>query len=455
MPDERDPRDIRIEQLERELAEARREIADLKRIVEELLKRQRKGKRQAHPFGRDEGKKEAEKKKAGRRAGHQADWRPTPDHIDEEVEARLDGCPHCGGEVCDIEELLQYVVDLPEIRAHVLRVLTERGWCRRCRKHVRSAHPRQVSRAGGAAAVALGPKALALASELKHQQGVPYRDVASLFGRYFGLQVTHGALAQASVRLADKATPDYIELAEVVRTSPVVHTDDTGWRIARLCAWLWVFATDEVTLYVIDYRRSADVVLEVLGRDYAGTLVSDGLPALNALDAAGYLRGQCVGHIIRRSSEMAEEQTRGAVRFPRELKGFLKDAIELGQARNLLPAAVYAEGVAEIRDGLRGLVSKDLTHPENLKLAKHVYRHQDALLRFLDDEAVPPTNNLAEQELRGAVVTRKIGGCNRSADHAFAHAVITSLAQTAHRRGETLIPLVARWMQPAAAGPPS
>lgn len=455
MSEERDSRDIRIEQLERELAAARLEIAALKRVIEDLLERQRKGKRQAHPFGRTRGKKEVEKKKPGRPHGHEGVSRPPPAHVDDDVQARLDGCPHCGGEVCDIKELFQYVVDLPEIRAHVLRILTERGWCRRCRKHVRSTHPRQVSKAGGAAAVALGPKALALATELKHQQGVPYRDVASLFGRYFQLPVTHGALAQSSVRIADKATPDYLELANAVRTSPVVHTDDTGWRIARLSAWLWVFATDEATLYVIDHRRSADVVLEVLGTDYAGTLVSDGLPALNKLDELGFRRGQCVGHIIRRSGELAQEQTRGAVRFPREVKQFFKDAIDLGRARRLLPAATYQQGVAEMRAGLRGLVSKDLTHPENLKLAKHIHRHQHALLRFLDDAAVSPTNNLAEQQLRGAVVTRKIGGCNRAPDHAFAHAVITSLSQTAHRRGETLIPLVTRWMQPTAAGPPN
>ena len=71
MADERDPRDVRIIDLERELNEARREIADLKKVVEELLKRQRKGKRQANQFARENGKKDGEKKKAGREPGHE------------------------------------------------------------------------------------------------------------------------------------------------------------------------------------------------------------------------------------------------------------------------------------------------------------------------------------------------------------------------------------------------
>lgn len=448
----RDPRDVeRIEQLERENAELKKRVAELERVVEELLKRQRKEKRQAHPFARDTEK--VDKKKPGRTAGHEPAWRAVPDHVDEEVEARLDGCPDCGSEVSDKEELIQYVVDLPEVRAHVLRILTERGWCRCCRKRVRSAHPRQVSRAGGAAQVAVGPRALALATELKDQQGVPFRDVASLFGRYFGLHVTHGALVHASVRLAEKATPDYLELVDEVRRSELVHTDDTGWRIGRLCAWLWVFATADVTVYVIDYRRSADVVVEVLGEDFAGKLMSDGLPALNALDEKGFDRVQCNGHIIRRCAEMEATQTRGAVRFPREVKGLLQDAIELGRVRDGVPADIYTDAVTEVRDTLAALVSQNFTHEDNLRLAKHLFRHQGALLRFLDDESVPTTNNLAEQQLRGAVVTRKIGGCNRSAAHAHAHAVLTSLAQTALRRGETLVPLVTRWMR-STAGPP-
>jgi transposase len=302
--EERDPRDARIEALERENAELRAQIAELKRVVEELKSRQRKDKRQAHPFARGQGKKD--KGRAGRKPGHEGAFKPTPDHVDEEVEARLNGCPCCGGPVLNVEELIQYVIDLPEIRAHVLKILTERGWCRRCRKQVRTVHPRQVSKAGGAAAVALGPRATALVVELKHRQGVPYRDIAELFGRYFNLPVTHGALVQASVRLADKATGDYLALVTQLQHSGLVHSDETGWRIARLNAWLWVFCTDEITVYVIDYRRSSEVVLEVLGEDFAGRLMTDGLPALDALDAKGFHRLRCNSHIIRRCRDLSE-----------------------------------------------------------------------------------------------------------------------------------------------------
>jgi hypothetical protein len=303
--------------------------------------------------------------------------------------------------------------------------------------------------------VAVGPRATALIVELKHRQGVPYRDIAELFGRYFKFPITHGALVQASVRLGDKATGDYLALVTQLQHSPLVHSDETGWRIARRSAWLWVFCTDEITIYVIDYRRSSEVVVEVLGEDFAGRLMTDGLPALDALDAKGFRRLQCNSHIIRRCRDLSEVAIGGAVKFPRALKQTLQNAIELGKARLQLPAGLYEKAVDETRQTVRALVSGDFTDAENLKLAKHVFRHQTRLLEFLDDASLPPTNNLAEHEVRGAVVLRKIGGCHRAARNADAHAVLASHAQTARRRGETLDTHVAKWMAlHSTSGPP-
>jgi hypothetical protein len=78
---EREPRDVRIEQLERENAALREENAalrnelkELRRIIEQLQERARRGKRQAHPFGRDGEKKD--KNRAGRKPGHEGAYRP-------------------------------------------------------------------------------------------------------------------------------------------------------------------------------------------------------------------------------------------------------------------------------------------------------------------------------------------------------------------------------------------
>jgi transposase len=80
-----------------------------------------------------------------------------------------------------------------------------------------------------------------------------YRKVADLIATYFGIRVTHGAFVQASVRL-EARRDDILGLIAAVRQTPVVHTDDTGWRIDGEWGWLWVFATSEVTVYGITPR---------------------------------------------------------------------------------------------------------------------------------------------------------------------------------------------------------
>lgn len=79
------------------------------------------------------------------------------------------------------------MLDLPsEIRFWVRRFHTQSGWCRRCRRRVRSRHPEQHSTATGAAGVQVGPRALALGVDLKHRVGVPYEKISGVFRLFFG-----------------------------------------------------------------------------------------------------------------------------------------------------------------------------------------------------------------------------------------------------------------------------
>jgi transposase len=447
----------RIVELERENTALKKEndaqkhrIDDLERLIKDLKRKLRLSARQAGRFSRRKTKKPEEQRKPGRSAGHAGAYRGRPDHVDEEFFSPLGACP-CGcRDFDDVEDLEQFVIDIPEVKPHVTRIVTQRGRCRRCHKVVRTTDEHQTSTAGGAAAVSLGARALGLASELKHRLGVGYRKVVDLFTTYFNLPVTHGALTQASRRLARKAEPTYQALVQVVRHSGLVHTDDTGWRVATESAWLWVFATLDVTLYTIVKSRGADVVHDVLGVNFVGRLLSDGLPALDSIEGP---RAQCLGHLLRRAAEMEAEQTRGAVRFPRGIKRVLMDAVALAHRHDVLAPRTVANYRRNIERRLDKLLDGRIDHPDNLRFWNHLLTHRDQLLVCLWDPSVPPTNNLAEQRLRGAVITRKIGGCNRSWDHADAHAVLATVAQTAHQNGGRLSNFVGDWLHPQT-GPP-
>jgi transposase len=92
----------------------------------------------------------------------------------------------------------------------------------------------------GAAACMLGPRAVALATELNKELGLSPQKTAKALAR-FGIKVSAGGIAQAIARQARALEPTYRALIEGVRASRAVAPDETGWRINGRKAWLWAF----------------------------------------------------------------------------------------------------------------------------------------------------------------------------------------------------------------------
>jgi hypothetical protein len=63
---------------------------------------------------------------------------------------------------------------------------------------------------------------------------------------------------------------------------------------------------------------------------------------------------------------------------------------------------------------------------------------------FLHDPAVPPTNNHAERMLRPAVISRKIGGCNKTLLGSLVHEVLSSIMVTCRQQGQKFLDLARR-----------
>jgi hypothetical protein len=101
------------------------------------------------------------------------------------------------------------------------------GRCRTCHRRVQGRHPLQTSDALGAAAVQLGPQAVALAVVLNKDLGLPYAKIARLWRERFGLTITASGLVHAVRRAARQAQPAYDALCATVRGSPVVTPDET------------------------------------------------------------------------------------------------------------------------------------------------------------------------------------------------------------------------------------
>jgi hypothetical protein len=427
--------------------ELRQEIEGLKQQIKDLNDRndglgnkveqlERAVARQAAPFRIDDKHRVVERKRPGRAQGHPGSSRAIPDHVDEEIFVPLRACPHCGGEVGPRRPVVQYIEELPLVRPHVTRRVTEEAACPHCHQAVRSTHPLQVSLAEGAAGVQLGPRALGLAAQLNKQHGLTVRKTCAVLREVFQLRLSPGGLSQALARLAGKLEPAYENLLARLRAGPYVHSDETSWWVGGPGYWLWVFTNKTMTVYRVAKGRGRDLLLEILGPEFSGVLVSD---CLATYDDVNPRQQKCYSHHLKAIAQAGEGQPSA---WLEEMRWLLQEAMAL--KREGLPVPERTRRRAGLEERARALLAAP--RPTNLeeKVRRRLEKQQDHLFTFLEVEEVEATNNLAERQLRPAVIARKVSCGNKTPQGARTWEILTSLAATCAQQAESFARLVAQ-----------
>jgi transposase len=448
----RDQRDDLIQRQQDEIARLREEVAraeQRRREVErerdrlkqqnERLKQQldaarRAGFRQAAPFAKD--RSQGRGGRPGRRRGPtygRRSCRPMPSRVDETYTASIPAtCPRCAGAIHLTRVATQYQEDLPVVRPIVRRFDVQVGCCATCGHRVQGRHPLQTSDALGAAAVHLGPQAVALVVVFHKHLGVPLEKIATVLRERFGLTVTPGGLVHILHRAARVAAPTYAALCEQVRGSPVVSPDETGWRVGAVLHWLWAFATPDTTVYAIRPGRGFDDAATILGATFDGVLVRDGwAPYRQFTDA---LHQTCLAHLLRRCRTLRDDHPRSP--WAADVQQALLDALALRARRDARMISdrglAVARGQALARFGR--LIDTAPPLPATRRFAAHLSVEFAALLSFLWDPRVDATNWRAEHAIRPAVVNRKVCGGNRTVRGAHTQQVLASVVRTARQR---------------------
>jgi transposase len=405
----------------------------LEQRIEDL---QRQAHRQAAPFRRDPSQRTTQPGRPGRKPGHPGSFRPAPARVDQRINVPLESCPHCGGRVRAQRPLVQYIEEIPEVRPRVTQLTTEEGWCAHCQREVYSTHPLQTGRAGGAAAAQLGPRALGLACDLNKAKGLSMRQTTAILAEHFGLKLTPGALAQLVQRVGRKLQPEYEKLALELRQSPVVHADETSWWVDGPGWWLWVFATAQMTLYVVMPSRAAAVARAVLGPAFGGVLVSDCLAIYDQLNP---LQQKCYSHHLKAVSQALEV---AASDYLLQLQALLRTALWLKALQPPAPAERFALCRNTLQTRAHALLDTPRATSSEEKVRRRLWKQRDHLFTFLERVEVPATNNLAERQLRPAVIARKISCGNKTPKGALAWAILASLAATCRQTARSVVHLI-------------
>jgi transposase len=411
------------------IKQMREEKSSLEKRIEEL---ERKSNRQAAPFRIKENRRALNPGKPGQKAGHKGYYRMISEsEIGQTKVIELSCCPDCSGGLQDIRDIEQIIEEIPEVRRHATRVINQCGWCSYCQKEVYSSHPLQTSLASGAAKVQLGPQAKSIAMSLQYEYGMTKRKVCKLMKKVFDISLSPGGLVYASHSSAAKMEPQYHSFCKELRQSGVVHSDETSWYVGSPKHWLWVFTNSNTTVYQVSGSRGRAVITNMIGENYTGTLVSD---CLSIYDDVNACQQKCYSHHLKAIAEAIEKASETQKAYLQQLKLLLKTAIAVKSVKPDKTIREYQNLCKALERQADGLILKERTDPLEEKVANRLRKQRDHLFTFLYDDQVDATNNLAERQLRPAVIARKVSCGNRTTKGAHTWEVMASIAATANQQ---------------------
>lgn len=426
---ERQARQLLVQQTE--LDEYKQQLQALQGEVKTLQENQVIG--SVAPFRIDEKKQSGSPKKPGRKPGHSGVWRqsPPPSERDEHIEVPLALCPDSGHDldVGNQRAIEQTIIEAPVVMPRIVRLRTYRNHCTHCDTQVSSYHRLQVSTATGAADTHLGSRALGIAT-LNKDLKLTMRKSTQVLNQLLGVRLSPGGLWQALDRVAGQLKGDYEQTLETLRASEVIHTDETDWWVGGSGYTLWVYTNQDNTYYQVVNSRNRATAEAILGEAFKGVLVSDCLSVYDGIEGE---QQKCYAHHLKALSKALQNEAGKGSAYLLELRALLHTAMLLKRLQDGLPG--------DQRQALRQALE---TRFEQLLATPRPPDNQDHLFTFLDHRAVNATNNLAERQLRPAVISRKLSCGNKTTNGANTWAILASLAATAQQQGDSFTAQVAR-----------
>jgi transposase len=249
-----------------------------------------------------------------------------------------------------------------------------------------------------------------------------------------GLVISVGALVNIVRRTARRLEPAAEAIRDEIRGSSVVGSDETGARVDGQNWWQWVFVTDRSTYHIIASSRGSEVIGRMMGGAVPLSWVSDLWSAQLKASAEHYQI--CHAHQLR-DLQYAVDAERSAWAYC--MQQLLSRSQRLSKQREQLSSEIYQRAVAQLETDCDTLLAQEVETPEAQKLLNRYQKHRQALFVFLYHPNVPYDNNAAERALRNSVIHRKVTGGFRSDTGAKAHAVVSSVVDSARKRGQDIL----------------
>jgi len=288
-----------------------------------------------------------------------------------------------------------------------------------------------------------GPGLLAYIVTSKFSDYLPLYRLEDIFERQ-GFEISRATQSVWCGDVADLVEPLYELMAERIRQSHVVATDDTIMPMLSVgktkSARMWVYVGEEANPYnVFDFtlNRGRDGPQYFL-RDYQQVLLADGYGGYDGVVAGNQItRAGCWAHTRRKvidAEKVAPEIAREAVELIGALFRVERQAKDFSVEQRLaLRRAESAPVLAKLREKLLGWKEQLLPKHPMAEAINYALNQWTELNVFCSDGAVPMDNNVSEREMKRIVLNRKNSLFVGNSRGGRTAAILASLTSTCRR----------------------
>lgn len=282
---------------------------------------------------------------------------------------------------------------------------------------------------------------------MSQYQLIPYDRVQACIRDQLGIPISAGTISNfnqvASQKLADWDFEPWLQ-KKLARAS-VMHADETGINIDGKRHWLHCNSNRELTYFYPHAKRGCEAMDEMaVLPSFTGVLCHDHWKPYYRYDCTHAL---CNAHHLRELERAWEQDAQQWAKLVQDLLCEINTVVqdmggrlvaETNEAFRKKYRALLLKADVECpppdegkRNGKRGRLKRS----KSRNLLERLRTYEDDVLRFMEIEDVPFTNNQAENDVRMTKVHQKISGCFRSQEGAKCFSRCRSYISTCRKQG--------------------
>jgi transposase len=229
--------------------------------------------------------------------------------------------------------------------------------------------------------------------------------------------ISRGQLRKLISKVSDSLAHPYEELLRMLPQEDNLNVDETGHKDNGKRMWTWCFRAALFTLFKISPSRGSQVLLDVLGEEFDGTIGCDYFSAYRK-----YMRLNenvtvqfCLAHLIRDVKFLIDHPNSKNRAYGRRVLASLKSLFDVIHRRENMTEAGFQRRLSSVAAELEFQATYRVPQvKEAQNLANRFRKHGASYLQFITTPGIDPTSNLAEQAIRFVVIDRKITQGSRS-----------------------------------------